>query len=90
MNWKIIFQLSIFGLIMAFATVQLIPERVEPIFWLFIFRFLRTGYCQSLFLEIFSAWFFGKHGKQRMDNSCSRYFPVDVRCASPADRFDEH
>ena len=39
MNWKIIFQLSIFGLIMAFATVQLIPERIEPIFWLFIFAF---------------------------------------------------
>jgi hypothetical protein len=39
MNWKIIFQLSIFGLIMAFASVQLIPERIEPIFWLFIFAF---------------------------------------------------
>jgi len=39
MNWKIIFQLSIFGLIMAFATVQLIPERIEPVFWLFIFAF---------------------------------------------------
>ncbi len=40
MNWKIIFQLSIsFGLIMAFATVQLIPERIEPFFWLFIFAF---------------------------------------------------
>jgi hypothetical protein len=37
MNWKIIFQLSIFGLIMAFGTVQLIPERIEPIFWLLIF-----------------------------------------------------
>jgi hypothetical protein len=39
MNWKIIFQLSIFGLIMAFATVQLVPERIEPVFWLFIFAF---------------------------------------------------
>ena len=39
MNWKIIFQLSIFGLIMAFGTVSLIPEKVEPAFWLVIFIF---------------------------------------------------
>jgi hypothetical protein len=39
MNWKIIFQLSIFGLIMAFATVSLIPEKVEPAFWLVVFIF---------------------------------------------------
>jgi len=39
MNWKIIFQLSIFGLIMALGTVQLIPERIEPFFWLAIFAF---------------------------------------------------
>ncbi len=39
MNWKIIFQLSIFGLIMAFGTISLIPEKVEPAFWLIIFIF---------------------------------------------------
>lgn len=39
MNWKLIFQLSVFGFIMAFATVFLIPEMVEPIFWLAIFIF---------------------------------------------------
>jgi len=39
MNWKIIFQLSVFGLIMAFATVSLIPEKMEPAFWLVIFIF---------------------------------------------------
>jgi hypothetical protein len=39
MNWKIIFQLSIFGLIMAFGTVSLIPQKVEPVFWLIIFIF---------------------------------------------------
>jgi hypothetical protein len=39
MNWKIIFQLSAFGLIMAFGTVSLIPEKVEPVFWLVIFVF---------------------------------------------------
>ncbi len=37
MNWKLIFQLSLFGLAMAFATISLIPMRVEPAFWLFIF-----------------------------------------------------
>ena len=39
MNWKLIFQLSIFGLIMALATISLIPEKVEPVFWLVIFIF---------------------------------------------------
>lgn len=39
MNWKITFQLSIFGLIMAFATVSLIPQNIEWVFWLVIFVF---------------------------------------------------
>ena len=39
MNWKLIFQLSAFGLIMAFATVSLIPEKIEPGFWIAIFLF---------------------------------------------------
>jgi hypothetical protein len=39
MNWKIIFQLSVFGLIMAIGTVSLIPEKTEPIFWVAIFLF---------------------------------------------------
>jgi hypothetical protein len=39
MNWKLIFQLSIFGLIMAFGTVSLIPQNIEPVFWLVIFIF---------------------------------------------------
>lgn len=37
MNWKLIFQLSLFGLAMAFATVFWIPGNIEPIFWLAIF-----------------------------------------------------
>src|SRR3954465_12378040 len=36
MNWKLIFQLSVFGLIMAVATVSLIPQNIEPFFWLAI------------------------------------------------------
>jgi hypothetical protein len=39
MNWKIIIQLSLFGLIMAFGTLALIPQNVEPVFWLIIFAF---------------------------------------------------
>ena len=39
MNWKLIIQLSVFGLIMAFATVFLIPEMFEPVFWIAIFIF---------------------------------------------------
>jgi hypothetical protein len=39
MNWKLIFQLSVFGLIMACATISLIPANVEPYFWLAIFIF---------------------------------------------------
>ena len=39
MNWKIILQLSAFGLIMAFGTISLIPQNVEPVFWLIIFAF---------------------------------------------------
>jgi len=37
MNWKLIFQLSLFGLAMGVATVFLIPSKIEPAFWLVIF-----------------------------------------------------
>ena len=37
MNWKLILQLSLFGLVMAIATVSVIPSNIEPIFWLLIF-----------------------------------------------------
>jgi hypothetical protein len=39
MNWKLIFQLSLFGLAMAFATIFLIPPTIEPLVWLPIFLF---------------------------------------------------
>jgi len=39
MNWKIIFQLSSFGFIMAIATIFLIPITLEPVFWIIIFAF---------------------------------------------------
>jgi hypothetical protein len=37
MNWKLIFQLSLFGLVMAIATVYFIHTNIEPICWLAIF-----------------------------------------------------
>jgi len=37
MNWKLIFQLSLFGLAMGIATVFVIPSNIEPVFWLVIF-----------------------------------------------------
>lgn len=37
MNWKLIFSLSLLGLVMAFGTVYVIASNVEPIFWLAIF-----------------------------------------------------
>jgi hypothetical protein len=36
-NWKVIFQMSLFGLAMGIATVFLIPSNIEPVFWLGIF-----------------------------------------------------
>jgi hypothetical protein len=37
MNWKLIFQLSLFGLAMAIATVYWVPSNIEPLFWFLIF-----------------------------------------------------
>jgi hypothetical protein len=37
MNGKLILQLSLFGLAMAFGTVYVIPSTIEPMFWLLIF-----------------------------------------------------
>ena len=53
MNWKIIFQLSIFGLIMAFGTVSLIPQKAEPFFWLMIFIF-----CSFIIAKVCSGKYF--------------------------------
>lgn len=37
LNSSLIFKLSLFGLVMAFATVYFIPSNVEPFCWLVIF-----------------------------------------------------
>jgi len=39
MNWKIIFRLSLLGLLMAFATVFFLPEKISGVAWLPIFIF---------------------------------------------------
>lgn len=39
MNRKLVFLLSLFGVAMGFATVSLIPQNIEPYFWLIIFVF---------------------------------------------------
>jgi hypothetical protein len=53
MNWKLIFQLSAFGLIMAFATVSLIPQNIEPAFWIVIFIF-----CAYIIARVCSGKYF--------------------------------
>lgn len=71
MNWKLDFQLSVFGLIMAFATISLIPEAIEPWFWLGIFlfcayviakvctgKYFLNGFCVSL---VNCIWITGAH-----------------------------
>ncbi len=47
MNGKLILQLSLFGLAMAFATVFVVPSNVEPLPWLAIF--------------ILCAWLIARH-----------------------------
>ena len=37
LNWKLILQLSTFGMVMGVATIFWIPSTIEPVFWLVIF-----------------------------------------------------
>lgn len=52
MNWKLILQLSLFGLAMGVATVFVIPSKIEPAFWLLIF--------------LFCAYTFAKRGSNKL------------------------
>ena len=71
MNKKLIFQLSLFGLVMAFATVYFIPPNIEPLCWLAIFivcayiiskncteKYFLNGLCVSL---VNAVWITGLH-----------------------------
>ena len=71
MNLKLIFQLSLFGLAMALATVFVIPSSIEPLFWLVIFVVCATLIAREVparhFLHGFlvslvnSVWITGAH-----------------------------
>jgi hypothetical protein len=53
MNWKLIFQLSVFGLAMGIATVFAIPSNFEPLFWLAIFIV-----CAAIISKECRKWYF--------------------------------
>jgi hypothetical protein len=71
MNWKLILQLSMFGLAMGLATVFFIPSNIEPFCWLVIFavcayiiaRQCRTGrFLHGLLLGVAnSVWITAAH-----------------------------
>src|SRR3954464_12333929 len=71
MSWKLILALSMFGLAMGFATVFVVPSRIEPIFWLAIFAvcaviIARSGvprpFLHGLFTSIVnSVWITSAH-----------------------------
>jgi hypothetical protein len=71
MNWKLILQLSLFGLVMAIATVFIIPSNIEPFCWLAIFiicAFLIAKNCtekyflNGLLVSLFNAiWITSAH-----------------------------
>jgi hypothetical protein len=53
MSLKLILQLSVFGLIMALGTISLIPQQIEPFFWLVIFVF-----CACVIAKVASGKYF--------------------------------
>ena len=53
MNWKLVLQLSMFGLGMGLATVFVIPSNVEPLFWLAIFVV-----CAAIISKRCRKWYF--------------------------------
>jgi len=71
MNWKLIFQLSMFGLAMGIGTVFFIPSSVEPFLWLAIFivcaviiakRQVKAPFLHGLLVSLVnSVWITGAH-----------------------------
>jgi len=71
MSWKLIFQLSMFGLAMGIGTLFFIPSSVEPVFWLVIFiicaviiakRQVRAPFLHGLLVGLLnSVWVTGAH-----------------------------
>jgi len=52
-NWKLVLQLSMFGLGMGIATVFVIPSNFEPLFWLAIFIV-----CAAIISKQCRKWYF--------------------------------
>jgi hypothetical protein len=51
MNWKLVLQLSGFGIAMGLGTVFFVPSKVEPILWLIIFllsAYMIASHCVRL------------------------------------------
>ena len=42
MNWRLLLYLSLFGFVMAIATINFLPQQFEYILWPFIFGFWAT------------------------------------------------
>jgi hypothetical protein len=71
MSWKLIFQLSMFGLAMGIGMVFFIPSSVEPILWLAIFivcaviiakRGVKAPFLHGLLVSLVnSVWITGAH-----------------------------
>ena len=71
MNWKLVLQLSLFGLAMGLGTVFAIPSNFEPIFWLVIFvicacviaiRCAQRYFLHGLFVSLVnSVWITASH-----------------------------
>jgi hypothetical protein len=71
MSWKLIFQLSMFGLAMGIGTVFFIPSSAEPILWpaIFIFcaviiakRWVKAPFLHGLIVGLVnSVWVTGAH-----------------------------
>jgi hypothetical protein len=53
MNWKLVLQLSMFGLAMGIATVFVIPSSLEPLFWVAIFVI-----CAAVISKRCRKWYF--------------------------------
>ena len=49
MNWKVIFSLSVFGLLMSFVTLYHIPVKLEQLIWVPVF--LISGYFIARYCE---------------------------------------
>ncbi len=58
MNWKLILQLSLFGLGMAVATVFVIPSSIEPLCWLAIFIICAYFIAKKCYSKYFLNGFF--------------------------------